>query len=294
MPVASLSNSKSNYLVMGRDSDRAPLLMIHGLAANLAFWMPAVQLLPQDRRMVIYDLRGHGRSSMPPAGYTPTNFAQDLHELVAHLGLDRFVLVAHSFGGSVALEYAQTHPECVAGLILADARIRRLQPAQSVREWPDWPRLEQKLAGLGASLTADDPEIGYRILTELARLRLRTSDGEEGLPKWVSEFFGHGGSRFSAMQWLSLIEQTTAWHDLMSLESFSVESLRHMTLPSLAVYGENSSVLATLRELQTLWPHLDTKIIPHAGHFFPLTKAKELADHMTAFLSRLPPLGAAV
>ncbi|WP_435202644.1 alpha/beta fold hydrolase [Qipengyuania sp. 902] len=72
--------------------------------------------------MIRYDQRGHGLTGpASDGGYTRNAFVDDLHMVSDALGLDRFVLVGNSMGGSIAMGYAIAHPERLAGLVLVDA-----------------------------------------------------------------------------------------------------------------------------------------------------------------------------
>ena len=59
--------------------------------------------LARDYHVTAYDLRGHGRSGMPPAGYGTSDMACDLHSLLDRLDTSQIHLVGHSYGGAVAL-----------------------------------------------------------------------------------------------------------------------------------------------------------------------------------------------
>ena len=89
-------------MTLGPSGDGPVIVMIHGLASSFAFWMPASQVVASRYRVLLYDQRGHGRSSMPRNGYTPSRMAEDLQCLLDHLAVECAVIVGHSFGGSVA------------------------------------------------------------------------------------------------------------------------------------------------------------------------------------------------
>jgi pimeloyl-ACP methyl ester carboxylesterase len=73
-----------------------------------------------DRRVVVVDVRGRGRSDVPDAGYTWEHHIGDLRAVVDALGLDRPIVVAFSRGSSYALGYSLTYPEEVRGLVIGD------------------------------------------------------------------------------------------------------------------------------------------------------------------------------
>ena len=75
--------------------------------------------------VLLYDLRGHGKSERTPAGYRVVDMVADLAALLEALGLeDRPVdIVGNSYGGLVAVTFARLHPERTASLVLVDAHI---------------------------------------------------------------------------------------------------------------------------------------------------------------------------
>jgi proline-specific peptidase len=82
--------------------------------------------LGRDRTLVLLDPRGTGGSD-PPADsrtYENADYAGDVDELRAHLGLERIDLLGHSHGGIVAQEYAAAYPDRVGALVLADTAAR--------------------------------------------------------------------------------------------------------------------------------------------------------------------------
>ncbi|GGH57398.1 hypothetical protein GCM10011341_26760 [Frigidibacter albus] len=160
-----------NYQLVGADlrPGQAPVAMIHGLGANLAFWyLGAVRHLAADMPILLHDLRGHGASSMPPSHYQLHDLADDFAALLDHLQIDRAHVVGHSHGARVALAFAIAHPERVASLTVADTQLRALQRPMRLADWPHWPRWKAELAGQGVtSFPPEDAEIDFRLLADL-------------------------------------------------------------------------------------------------------------------------------
>ncbi len=99
-----------------------PLFFVHGNGANLTQWHGQLTHFRRTRRAVAIDLRGMGISDPPANGeYTIEVMADDVHDVANSLGLDRFVIVGHSFGAAVVARYAAKYPERVAGVVYADA-----------------------------------------------------------------------------------------------------------------------------------------------------------------------------
>lgn len=96
--------------------DGPPVVLLHGGMMDRHQWDAEAAVLARDHRVVRYDARGHGRSSTPHAELSP---ADDLRTLLDHLGIARAVLVGHSLGARTALDFALTHPDRVAAMLLA-------------------------------------------------------------------------------------------------------------------------------------------------------------------------------
>jgi pimeloyl-ACP methyl ester carboxylesterase len=85
-----------------------PLLLLHAFGLSHEVWAPLIPLLAPGRRVLLVDLPGHGRSSMPPSEIppSPAGYAQMIGALLDELGLDRVDMAGNSIGGWTALELA--------------------------------------------------------------------------------------------------------------------------------------------------------------------------------------------
>jgi 3-oxoadipate enol-lactonase len=90
-----------------------PVVFVHGGFGDRRMWDDAFRALADSFRVVRYDLRGFGRSSMPDTAYSA---AGDLVRLLDHLGIGRAHLVGNSMGGSLVLDAALLHPAHVRTL----------------------------------------------------------------------------------------------------------------------------------------------------------------------------------
>jgi pimeloyl-ACP methyl ester carboxylesterase len=118
MPLAPANGISLYYEVKGSGS---PLVLVHGFACGLRLWDPQVKALAPRRRVVTYDVRGHGLSDAPAAAaYSQPISVADLRGLLEHLKIKRAVLGGLSMGGNIALNFAIAHPAMVSGLIIAD------------------------------------------------------------------------------------------------------------------------------------------------------------------------------
>jgi pimeloyl-ACP methyl ester carboxylesterase len=105
----------------GRGSG-VPVLFVHGNSGNLTQWRAQLDHVRQSRRAVAFDLRGMGQSDLPRNGdYSVNAMVDDVEAVTSALKLERFVIVGHSYGGSVVAAYAARHPDRVAGVVFADS-----------------------------------------------------------------------------------------------------------------------------------------------------------------------------
>lgn len=99
-----------------------PVLFIHGNGADSTQWAAQLEHLRRTRRAVAIDLPGMGNSAPTANGdYSLKANAAAIDAAVSSIGLKRFVVVGHSYGGAVAATYAAAHPEKVAAVIYADS-----------------------------------------------------------------------------------------------------------------------------------------------------------------------------
>jgi pimeloyl-ACP methyl ester carboxylesterase len=160
MPVALVNGVRLNYVQLddGGSDAREDLVMVHGLATNMAFWYFKYGVALTNRfRVTLYDLRGHGRSDMPQSGYTPEVLARDLVALLDHLGIDAAHFMAHSFGGVVALNFACERPHRVRSLVLADSHLSAGRKVQARSEWTFGQEFQPCWTGTGSISTPAIP-----------------------------------------------------------------------------------------------------------------------------------------
>lgn len=117
-------------------------LLVHGLASNARLWDGvAARLVAAGHPVAAVDLRGHGRSSKPDAGYDVPTVADDLAALITAIDLGRPIVVGQSWGGNVAVELAARRPAFVDGIACVDGGWIDLQTA-----FPDWEACRRALA----------------------------------------------------------------------------------------------------------------------------------------------------
>jgi non-heme chloroperoxidase len=111
------SGLRINYVESG-DARGTPVVFVHGWPDSWFSFSRVLPLLPATLRLVAYDQRGFGESDHPESGYTIPEFAADLVGLLDALGIDRAVLVGHSYGTFVSRCAAIAAPERVMAMAL--------------------------------------------------------------------------------------------------------------------------------------------------------------------------------
>ena len=294
MPVLKTDNIAINYLQLPyegpaeylRNGEPEDLVMIHGLATNMAFWyLNIAPALAKRYRVTLFDLRGHGRSSMTESGYRPEQLSGDLKLLLDHLQIDRIHVVAHSFGALVALRFGLQNPDRIASLVLADSHIAEVRHLQGGSPWDCADRVQTILDSNHIQLTADDPYFGYRLLKVLAKKQIAGDVLSDELKEIINPLMNKAGKR-TAKQWVKLLETTQAEQELMSDDGLSLQALRTLKFPILALYGERSQALATGKKLLWVWPHARFHMIKGEGHFFPASKPDRVLAECRTFWNR--------
>ncbi|MFG2958356.1 alpha/beta fold hydrolase [Streptomyces sp. NPDC048291] len=101
-------------------AEGVPLLLVHGWGGDGREWSPHAEALADRFRVIVPDLRGHGRSEVPDQDNTPAEMAEDLAALLGRLDSGPAVVVGHSMGGQVVNLLAVRHPALVRSVVALD------------------------------------------------------------------------------------------------------------------------------------------------------------------------------
>lgn len=245
---------------------RPPLLLAHGgPGGHHGSLIPALALA-QDRAIILYDQLDSGRSDRPgdPANWRPERFASEVREIATALRLSRFHFLGHSWGATVALEYASRRPETLASLILQG-------PLVSTRAWlKDAATLKAKLPpDVAARIdqcerqrSAPGPQCQEAQDAFYARYwRLRPP------PPWVEAYeksagLASNGTIYNAM-WGSSEFSASG-----TLSSYDGEPLLpRLLMPTLFLIGASDEVTeATARRFAAAAPRAEVEVISDAAH----------------------------
>lgn len=282
-----LNGVRLYYRIAGQaPAERAPVLFLHGGPGynSYSFSRLMGERLEKSRRMVYLDQRGCGRSERPWDGrYSLEVLVADLEALRQELGVERWVLMGHSFGGTLALEYAVRHPQRVAGVVyvsgFSDAAI----------SFATWKReLERLYPGRLTTMAIQEDTSDY---TQVMRA-LRGVDAQS--------FFNQ--LQFHDTTYLQLQESIDAESGLLNtgemsralfsteLTSYRFTGSAQVTAPVLAIGGryDNSVGMESIQALVKTLPNATLLEYEKSGHFPYLEEADRFEQDVTRFLSTLP------
>jgi 3-oxoadipate enol-lactonase len=121
------------YSLRERSDPGRRVVLVHSLAMDRSFWQPVAERL--KAAVLTYDCRGHGASGKPAGPYSIDVFANDLADLLDHVGWPRAMVAGASMGGCVALGFAGAYPARTRALGLVDTTA--WYGAKAKEEWAD-------------------------------------------------------------------------------------------------------------------------------------------------------------
>jgi len=118
MPMMQLEGVSLHYEESGAGT---PVLLLHGLGSSGQDWELVAPRLAAHHRVIVPDVRGHGRSEKPKGPYGVPLFARDVASLCDRLGLERVHVVGLSMGGMIGFQLAVERPELVRSLVVVNS-----------------------------------------------------------------------------------------------------------------------------------------------------------------------------
>lgn len=230
---------------------RPALVFLHYFGGSSRAWSEVINRLEGEHACVAPDLRGFGDSEAPPAGYTVSDYADDVITLVRLLGIERYVLVGHSMGGKIALLAAARAAPGLESLVL-------LAPSPPTPE----PIVETERARLLKSY-------GNRAASEETARQIVSLPLSQELHDQIVE----DNLRASRPAW-------QAWLEGGSREDISAH-MKKIRAPVLVVSGTcDRAIPAHLLEREIVRRILGTRmvLVPDAGHLLPLEAPAATAD----------------
>lgn len=259
---------KIRYDEYGNDHENH-IIFIHGLGSSSFVWRDIPQALGEYFHTIVIDLIGFGQSDKPELEYTISYFSQFLNNFKRKIGLkeqDKLILVGHSLGGYIALDYAINNKEKIEKLVLIDS--------SGMLDGPT-PLLNQYLDGAMES----DPNLRYSKIKKVLESLL--ADPSRLLPIIVDIF-------------VAIIEKPGAKHAFESAfrnstsTSLSLEKLRQIKdIPCLLIWGEKDNLIPTnhVNKFNQILKDAKVIMIADAGHSPFVEKPAIVYQKLFSFLT---------
>jgi non-heme chloroperoxidase len=249
------------YLEQGNPAGR-PVILLHGLTDS---WFSFSRVLPgisNAHRVFALDLRGHGDSDRPAAGYAPREMAADVIAFMDALGIRRATLLGHSMGSFVAQQAALAAPERIAGLVLIGS-------ATAVRNRVTL-ELREAMASLPDTVPAD-------FAMEFQASTVHQSVPEDFMIRVVAE-----SRKVPARVWRAALA------GLLETERFS--GLGRSRIPSLLIWGDRDGLFSRLEQqaLVAALPIASLKVYRETGHAPHWERPEEVVRDLERFLRTAP------
>lgn len=252
---------KLNHKIFGTGE---PIIILHGLFGMLDNWRTLARSLENTYQCILVDLRNHGRSP-DDAEMNYSVMADDVLELINDLQMEQPVIMGHSMGGKVAMQFAFLYPKRLSKLIVVDIAPRKYPPHHDE---------------VISAIEAIQPEA----LTDRSQaeevLRSHLGDDEATIQFLLKNISRKPEGGF---EWKANMPVLIAEYDSLMAE---VTSDTPFTMPVLYVKGAKSNSISPADEdqIRDLFPNSTLVTIPDAGHWVHADQPAALLDVVLSFL----------
>ena len=238
------------YIELGNPTGR-PVVLIHGFTDNARDWVPLIPFLAKSERLIVVDIRGHGRSSKPECCYSRVDFAYDIKLLLDALAIERADIVGHSLGSIITQTFAEYWPERTRKVVL-------ISSTGGPRRNP-------------APATAPAEPAGLDFKSEIAKLHDPIDPDSKFMIEWWSSptpvdagFLKRQRRDAAAIPvkiWLAVLDQGLTTIELAS-------TLPRLKAPALLIWGAKDPIFGPedRRTLQAGLPAARVVLYPDYGH----------------------------
>jgi pimeloyl-ACP methyl ester carboxylesterase len=134
MELITFDQLSMHYETYGKEGS-TPLLLLHGIGADIEMWRPQMNTLPEKGYfLIIPDLRGHG-TSQPPEKFRVADCVHDLYDLLSFMKIEKVHVIGVSMGGMVAQQFALDYPRKVISQTLVDSLSGAITPLERFNAW---------------------------------------------------------------------------------------------------------------------------------------------------------------
>lgn len=244
------------------DTDAFPLVLLHGVTGHAWLWHDVAQRLATERRVIAYDLRGHGDSQWSAdASYDTGHHIADLQAVVDALGLRRCVIAGLSWGALIGIGFAVRHPQRVERLAIIDVEASFTVDQDAVPPRPaEFARFEDALAWERNA----HPRASQDLLALFTQQSLRPTEGG----RWVRKH-----DPYFLRRWP--FRRDDRWLELQGLKP-----------PTLLLHGARSFVqVQVMRAMAARIAQAQFDEIGDCGHLVALEAPVALAERLARFMA---------
>ena len=252
----------TSYLATGEGH---PVVLIHGVGLNKEMWGGQVVGLMPHYRVIAYDMLGHGASPRPAADTGLLGYAEQLLELLEHLGLPQATVIGFSMGGLVARAFALHFPQQLSGMVVLNSVFNR--------------SAEQR-AGVIAR-TAQAAEHGP------------DANAAEALSRWFSrEYQAANPAQIAAIRTILAENDPQGYLTTYTLfatqDMYRADDLGNITAPTLIATGEldPGSTPEMARQLASRIPGAEVAILAEQRHMMPVESPRLVNQVLLDFLRK--------
>jgi pimeloyl-ACP methyl ester carboxylesterase len=241
-----------------------PLVFVHAGIADRRMWNGQMGPFAEHFQVVRYDMRGFGQTPVVAGSYA---HYEDLHGLLAHLGIEQAIVVGCSKGGAVALDFALAYPKKVKALVLVAAAIHGL-------------RIEAEPLPQEAALDAAE-EAGDLALVSEIEVQIWIDGGRA-----PAEVDPAVRDLVREMNLIALQNDVLGLGEEMRLEPAAAHRLSEITVPTLLLIGDRD-IPASIQRYEYLIrhiPHAQTATLSDTAHLPNLEKPAEFNRLVLDFL----------
>jgi pimeloyl-ACP methyl ester carboxylesterase len=253
MPKLNRDGVEIHYEVHGSGPT---LLLTHGYSSTSEMWQGQIEALSKHHQLVLWDMRGHGRSDYPddPIVYSEASTIADMAALLDAVGARTAIVGGLSLGGYMSLAFYRAHPERVTALLIIDTgpgfRKDDAREAWNRRANDTGDRFEREGLEVLKSASPERSSVSHRDATGLAR-------AARGM--------------------------------LTQRDARVIELLPEIKVPSLVVVGaDDTPFLAASDYMAAKIPGVQKAVIPAAGHAVNIDQPQAFIDAVLPFLDGLP------
>lgn len=278
------------YRVVGEREDpgRLPLLCLHGGPGAGWHHLESYQELAEGRRVLFYDQLGCGNSVVDephdPGMWTTELYVEEVGVVREALGLDRTVVLGQSWGGMLALAYAQTQPAGLAGLVVQSSpasvpfwltELLRLRAELPVE-------VQAVLERHEAAGTTSDPEYEEASMVFYRRHVCRT----DPWPDWLERTFATLAENSEVYETMN---GPNEFHVIGPLKDFDItDGLGAVHVPTLLISGRHDEVTpATVERLHHALPDSEWLLLDESSHMAQAEQPAETLGAIRSFLERV-------